>query len=200
VILIQLLEDVKNTEIYAIYEKGTLFELWYEFYYGGTLKFECDIVMENEVMSGFNMRNINGNYLKVRGVHTVGVVDEKLVFGDSNAYNAFYSAKVNLFQKFLCPTYKSNYSPQVQKILHTNRKGGLIGSFEDDPFDEEIKYIEFDFKKYYTSIFAEMKFLPVVNSFDNFINYSAEMEIEDYSLYFVEKTDDLIDYPFKQFD
>ena len=53
--------------------------------------------MENEVMSGFNMRNINGNNLKVRGVCSVGVVNEELCFGDSNAYNAFYSAKVNFF-------------------------------------------------------------------------------------------------------
>ncbi len=70
-------------------------------------EFECHIVMENEVMSSFNMRHINGTYLKVRGVHTVVVVGENLYFGDSNAYKVFYSAKVNMFQKFIC-----HYSPQ----------------------------------------------------------------------------------------
>ena len=45
-----------------------------------------------------------------------------------------------------------------------------------------------------------MKYFPVVNSFDNFIDYSENMGIEDYSMYLVEKVDDSIDYPFKRFD
>jgi hypothetical protein len=48
--------DLSKSPVINILEstKNTLFELWYEFYNAGDLKFEYDIVMENEVMSGFN--------------------------------------------------------------------------------------------------------------------------------------------------
>ncbi len=47
--------DLSKSPVINILEsaKNTLFELWYEFY-NADLKFEYDIVMENEVMSDFN--------------------------------------------------------------------------------------------------------------------------------------------------
>ncbi len=85
-------------------------------------------------------------------------------------------------------------------MLYSNIKGGLVGSFIANSMDETLQCYEIDFIKFYTSIFVGLKYLPVVHSFDNFIAYSKDMKVEDYSLYYVEKKNDKLNYPLNRFE
>jgi hypothetical protein len=128
---------------------------------------------------GFDLLNINGRNIFVRGIQEVGVIEDSY-FGDEKKYNCYSNARQEMFSKFLCPVYKSNYSTQVQQMLYSNIKGGIIGSFLSKLDVEDLQCYEIDYIKFYTSIFAEMEFLPVVNSFDNFVDYCDDMPLENY--------------------
>ena len=59
--------------------------------------------------------------------------------------------------------------------------------------------IELDFNKFYTSILQDADMFPLVNSFDEFIDYNGE-PIDDLNVYYVEKTVENNEYPFYQFN
>ncbi len=44
-----------------------------------------------------------------------------------------------------------------------------------------------------------MEYIPIVNAFDNFVQYENEV-IEDYCLYYIEKVNNEIAYPLNRFD
>jgi len=189
----------KQPEIHAIYEEGCILNLWHKLYRDKRVKFECSLRMKDRNIIGFDILNINGRNIFVRGTQEVGVIED-IYFGDEKKYNSYRNLRQEMFSKFLCSTYKSNYSEQVRKMLHSHIKGGIIGSFISYPTAEELQCHEIDHIKFYTSIFAEMEFLPVVNSFDNFVDFSEGMSIENYTLYFVEKLDDSLEYPLNRFE
>ena len=81
-------------------------------------------------------------------------------------------------------------------MLNQYGKGAIIGSF--DTYDKDTATIHLDFNRYYTSILKNIKKIPVVNSFDNFVDYKGE-ELEDFNIYFVQKTNSNICYPHNMF-
>ena len=58
--------------------------------------------------------------------------------------------------------------------------------------------IQLDFNKYYTSILNDLNDFPIVNAFDNFVDYDNG-EINDYYLYQVEKLNDDYKYPINKY-
>ena len=66
-----------------------------------------------------------------------------------------------------------------------------------DTFADEI--IEIDYNKFYTSILQDTDVFPLVNSFDEFIDYNGEA-LDDLNIYYVEKTVENNEYPFYQFN
>jgi hypothetical protein len=55
------------------------------------------------------------------------------------------------------------------------------------------KFIAKDINKIYISNLINIKFILVFNQFDTFVEYNQE-KITDYSIYFVEKVEDIIKY------
>ncbi len=186
-------------DIDVIFENDSIFNLWSQFYCDDNIKFECKLFMNNQDVTGFQMLNINGKSINVTNIRLEGVINE-MNFGNVEVYKQFNKAKDEIFSKFININYKSSYSEQVRKMLYSNIKGGIKGAFGsifDEPFEGECYNI--DFKKCYTSVFMDMYYLPVVNSFDNFLPYSGG-ELEAYTLYYVEKLNDELVYPMKRFD
>jgi len=81
-------------------------------------------------------------------------------------------------------------------MLDAYKSGPIIGSFiHESPLNGKV--IQLDFNKYYTSILKDLKYIPVVNSFDNFEDYNGEI-INDNNLYFCEKLNDDYNYPLQK--
>ncbi len=198
--LVRLIDNNAITgDIDVIFENDTIFNLWSEFYCDENIKFECKLFMDNQEVTGFQMLNINGKNINVSNVRLEGVINE-MNFGNVEAYKHFNHAKDEIFSKFINVNYKSNYSEQVRTMLYSNIKGGIkgaLGTIFDEPFKGECYNV--DFKKCYTSVFMNMYYLPVVNSFDNFVPFSGGA-LDAYTLYYVEKLDDELSYPLKRFD
>jgi len=185
-------------------------DLWFKL--RSTYKYEAQVRMKNSMLNFDNitLRNINDknifiNHYTEEGVHGHKQFDEK-------TFHNYMIKKENVSSKLLNKNYISTYSEQVKMMMKEYGGNILVGSFEsmyDDLEHEEIfnekkgvmevhmkhkDVIEVDYNKYYTSILRDMEYIPIVNSFDQFVPYKNE-PISDYCLYYVEKKDYTIKYP-----
>jgi hypothetical protein len=192
-----LLKIINNKKlegtIHLIYQKSC-FDLWVDLLV--KLKFEATIKMRDRQLdfSGLILKNINNKTIIISTYTEDGVVVDK-EFDNTKMFHNYIDKKNKVLSKLLNKNYISQYSSQVQELLKSCGIGGLIGSFS---YTDNTECIEIDYNKYYTSILRDIKKIPVVNSFDNFKDYDNHT-IQDYSLYYVEKKDNKINYPINHY-
>ena len=192
-----LLKIINNKKlegtIHLIYQKSC-FDLWVDLLV--KLKFEATIKMRDRQLdfSGLILKNINNKTIIINTYIEDGVVVDK-EFDNTKMFHNYIDKKNKVLSRLLNKNYISQYSSQVQELLKSCGIGGLIGSFS---YTDNTDCIEIDYNKYYTSILRDIKKIPVVNSFDNFKDYDNHT-IQDYSLYYVEKKDNTINYPINHY-
>jgi len=193
--LVKIIENKNITgTIHLIYEKSCL-DLWVDLL--KKLKYEASIKMKGREINftGLSLKNINDKNIIIKSYSEKGMKVNK-EFGDSKMFHTYIEKQNNFCNKLLNKNYISKYSPQVQSLLKDCGIGGLMGNFED--IYEKTDVIEIDYNKSYTSLLRGIEKIPVINSFDNFINYDGH-EIKDYSLYYVEKKNCDVAYPINHF-
>lgn len=115
-------------------------------------------------------------------------------YGFTEKYvNKVLTLMSDLKAKFMRKEYLSFYNMESLELLKTYKPTPLRCSFNVKGVK---KYIEFDQKKYYSSIVAYyLKFIPVMNQFDCPLKYDGH-KIRDYWMYFVKKIDEsIISFP-----
>ena len=193
--LVKIIENKKITGTIHLIYQNSCFDLWFDLL--KKMKYEASIKMRDRKIdfSGLSLKNINDKNIIIKSYSEKGMQVNK-EFGDSKMFHTYIEKQNNFCNKLLNKNYISKYSPQVQSLLKDCGIGGLMGYFED--IYEKTDVIEIDYNKFYTSLLRDIENIPVINSFDNFINYDGH-EIKDYSLYYVEKKNCDIAYPINHF-
>ena len=156
------------------------------------MKYEANILMKDGKLDFTNLRlmNINEKNIIINTYQEKGVYYLNSELQDNKKFKNYILKKNNAIDHLLNKNYISYYSEQVDEMLKKYKKPPLHGAF--DYFEETIQCSSLDFNKFYTSILKSLEYLPVINRFDNFVDYKNEI-IEDYNLYFVFNED--LDYP-----
>ena len=184
-------------DVVLIYNGVCCKDLWIQVY--EELKYEPEILMKDNKISFSNMRlqNINGKNIFIEVYQEEGVTfanDE--IMKNEAIFKNYLNKKGNASDVLISKQYLSHYNYEVESMLKEYSIGPLVGSF--DMYGNDLPVIENDFNKYYTSIYNDLEYLPVVNAFDKFVNYDNH-EIEKYTLYYVGKTNGLYEYPINDF-
>ena len=182
-------DDIKG-DIHLVYQESCL-SLWVDLL--TKMKYEASIKMKDGKINfdSISLKNINDKNITISKYSEKGVTFDK-TFDNNEMFHNYLDKKNQITSKLLNKNYISSYNEQVQGMLKTYYGNALIGSFEN--IYEEFEALEIDYNKYYTSILQSIEKIPVINEFDSFEDYKGE-EIKDYNLYFVQKKDDLIEYP-----
>jgi len=113
----------------------------------------------------------------------------------------------NIKKELLKTQNASFFSPQVMNVFQEFKKGGLNGCFDYNETDECLFFDEddcrivspncgsSDFNRFYLSVLLSMKKIPIFDCDCYFEDYHGE-PLEDLSLYAIEKTLDVFQYPF----
>jgi len=194
------------------YNGGDCFDLYYELIDKGI---KCNIMMKDNKVC---LEKLHINSLKDRDVW-ITTLQEKAVtlnkdFENSNQLTHYTKLKNTVINNLLSKSYLSSYSDNVLRMLNMNKIPPLKGSFwlkktetfvsgdiviEDVVYDVPNEIIELDYNKFYTSILQDTDMFPLVNSFDEFIDYNGE-PLNELNVYYVEKTVENNEYPFYQFN
>jgi len=198
VLLIYTFEDLqkviydknKTGNIRLIYQDESCKDLWIKLY--SEMKYEANILMKDGKLDFTNLRlmNINEKNIMIDTYQEKDVYYLNSELQDNKKFKNYILKKNNAIDHLLNKNYISYYSEQVDEMLKKYKKPPLHGAF--DYFEETIQCSMLDFNKFYTSILNSLEYLPVINRFDNFVDYKNEI-IEDYNLYFVLNED--LDYP-----
>jgi len=205
--LIYNYEDLKNIiydktiegTIKLYYNKESCLDLWLELY--KDLKYEGSILIRDGKLSitNLNLKNINNKNILVETYQETGILkNNPEIFLTDKIFKNYNDKKNKALDNLLNKNYISYYNEQVQKILKTYFISPLVGTM-NIPYlnqDETIEIIGLDKNKFYTSILQSFKYLPTISIFDKFVDYNNE-PLEDYNLYFVEKTNGKYEYPFQ---
>ena len=187
--------ETEEKDLHILYNHPSCYDLFYKFYKKGI---KANILMTDGVICFKYLRldnynEIDGLNIIVSTLQEEGVYNHK-EFDSEEIFRHYTSVKNNVTNNLLTINYKSVYNPNVRTMLDSYYKRPLKGKFGNIVIPL-VKGIEMDFNKYYTSILMNIKHIPVVNSFDEFIEYNDE-PIEDYNFYFVQKLDDKQIYPY----
>jgi hypothetical protein len=188
-------ENIKGDVDLFYLKEESCFSLWKSLYLD--MKFEASFKMFKDKLDFGMLRlsNINRKNIQIYTYNEEAVYNHNDFDNNEKTFTNYMIKKQFVHDQLLTINYKSTYSPQVQNMLKAYGKGAIIGSFDDY---DEVDTIHLDYNKYYTSILKDIKKMPIVNSFDNFIDYNNQ-ELEDYNLYFVEKLNSKICYPLNKF-
>jgi hypothetical protein len=164
------------------------------------------------------LEKLHINSLKDRDVWITTIQEEGVTksedFDNSEQLIHYTKLKNTVINNLLSKSYLSSYSDNVLEMLNMNKIPPLKGSFwlkktetfvcgdiviEDIVYDVPNEIIEIDYNKFYTSILQDTDVFPLVNSFDEFIDYNGEA-LDDLNIYYVEKTVENNEYPFYQFN
>jgi len=209
--LLQVIEsDSEGKNIQCLYEEDSLVTLWNQLYLNN---YEATPYFKNSEMVQFFISNIGDKRITVFSYKQLGVsLDIK--FMDIQTFIHYQNKKRLVFQNLLSRNYLSNYSDSAKKMFQNNVKGGIIGTLKTPnklktvikeiygmkvECTEDSEFYQLDMNRYYCSILKDLEYIPIINSFDNFINYDGS-PIEDYNLYYVKKTDNEITYLSKRYE
>jgi len=188
-------KDIKYFKtINLFYDKGNCFDLYCDLFKNNI---EADVFIKNGNISFdmLKMNNIhNGQNITVYTHEDDGVTLHK-EFGNNEIYEHYIRKRNWALNNLLNKDFISHYSENVKQMLDAYKSGPIIGSFVDE---YEGPVIQLDFNKYYTSILNNLTDFPIVNSFDNFVDYDNG-EIDDYYLYQVEKLNNDYKYPVNKY-
>lgn len=191
--LMETCED-ENETIKVLYNRTSCFDLWFNAYKD---KIEMTPLMTNgEVCFKFlKFQNYKKKNYNIYTLEEDSVFAHK-TFDKVEVFNNYENKKGNALNNLLTINYLSQYNENVNTMLTEYMKAPLKGKFiKNLPTDE---CIHIDFNKYYTSILNQIDKVPVINTFDDFIDYSNQT-IENYNLYYVEKLNNDGTYPFHKF-
>lgn len=95
------------------------------------------------------------------------------------------------------PAWRSEYNELTYRLLSENKPRAIRGSFSYNK--KVVGYTKYDFSLYYTNILCEAEWLLRINGFDTLERYDGG-DVDDYSLYYVEKIDgDRNTYPYRKY-
>jgi hypothetical protein len=193
--IVKILNDETITGVkYVVFNGGDMYHIYKQFLECG-IKPHANICGNRVSFDSMTLMNINKKTLRISNMVEKSVT-ECNTFKSQESFNAYQSRKNWLSNNLINPKYLSNYSEDVKAMLGKYVRGGIIGGFQE----YSGNCIQLDFNKYYTSLLMKIKFAPVENSFDHFVDCVAGEKLEDTSLYFVEKlTDDYL-YPPSKFN
>jgi hypothetical protein len=206
-----LKEESDSKVIHCLYEDDHLFKIWNELYL--EYKYEPTPVFKDSEMVKFYIENIGDKKITCFSYRQVGV-SQNIVFDSVNNFMSYEKKKAITTTQLLNKNYLSTYSESAKNLFMNNVKGGIIGAFmynnEEGEYKKDsngmmifekknTKFYKFDINKFYTSFLKDLEYIPVINSFDDFIVYDNH-EIEDYNLYYVCKTDNEINYLSKRYE
>jgi hypothetical protein len=204
-------EESENKIIHCLYEDNELYNLWNELYID--YKYEATPYFSESNMTKFYIENIGDKKITVFSYKQRGVIQD-IHFISVDNFISYEKKKALTTSQLLNKNYLSTYSESAQKLFMNIVKGGIISNFlynsEEGTYikdsngmmiyeKKETKFLKMDINKCYTSILKDLEYIPIVNSFDEFIVYDNH-EIEDYTLYYVCKTDDEINYLSKRYE
>ena len=93
--------------------------------------------------------------------------------------------------------WRSEYNELTYRLLSENKPRAVRGSFSYKK--KVVGYTKYDFSLYYTNILCETEWLLRINGFDTLEKYDGG-DVDDYSLYYVEKIDgDRNTYPYHKY-
>ena len=204
-------EETENKIIHCLYEDNELYTLWNQLYI--EYKYEATPYFSESNMTKFYIENIGDKKITVFSYKQVGVIQD-IQFESVDNFISYEKKKALTTTQLLNKNYLSCYSESAKNLFMNNVKGGIIGNFiynsEEGEYKKDSngmmifekkdkKFYQFDINKFYTSILKDLEYIPIVNSFDEFIVYDNH-KIEDCTLYYVCKTDDEINYLSKRFE
>ena len=189
-------ENIKETiDIHILYNKPSCFDLWLELYKKGiqakVLMTNNQICFKHMRLDGINNKNLIISILEEEGVYS------HTEFEDEEIFKHYTSKKIFVSNNLLTNNYKSEYNQATKIMIDNYMKIAIKGRFNDTSY-EIVRGIKLDFNKFYTSILMNMKKIPVINGFDEFIPYNGS-ELKEYNLYFVEKLDIKQTYPLNKY-
>ena len=191
-LIVEQLKDDKN-DLYFLYNKYSLVDLYIELFNHGIKAnafMQSSELRFNQLRIKTNKKNIILYCLEEEGVSS------SVSFDNIEAFKSYQEYKNFALNHLLSKVYISKYSYNFTLMINRYMKSALIGTFTDIPND--INFIQLDFNRYYTSILNAVKYIPKINSFDEFVDYNNE-DIEDHNLYYVEKLNNNLKYPFHKF-
>jgi len=203
--IIKSFEDLKaiiedktiKGDIKLIYNGLCCKDLWIRTY--NELKYEPEILMKDGKVdfSHLQLKNINDQNITIEIYNEKGVnFSNDEIFNDDNIFKNYINKKNNACDALISRKYLSHYNYQVGQMLKDYAIVPMVGSF--DLHGKDIQCIDNDYNKYYTSIYNNLEYLPVINSFDRFCNYDGH-KLEKYTLYYVAKTNKEYEYPINDF-
>lgn len=187
--IIKVITEGEDDYIEVIYNQD-LMVLWREI--RDNIDFEMEIHFVGNTISSLKYEDLKKTIL-IKDVYSMDA--GQLFFDNETEYVNFVNSKNTFSTKLLNKNYLSRYSENVNQVFHTYTRGGVIGGFDTSVDDYNL--LALDYNKYYTKQLMNMPYIPVINSFDNFVEYKGE-DIEEMNLYIYEKLDDELTYPLQR--
>ena len=176
----------EENKFYDVIYNGNVNDLYYkllEIYNIKATILNCRTI----IITSFRIDNIRVDELKdVNKNKLLAHSDTEL-----SLYNAYLQKCKN---SIINENNKSNYNENVLDIIEKYKPSTLKGSLDNENvelFKEHLKQnaqelYSLDYSKCHCSILMQMEYIPVINLFDDFVDYDPEEEIKPYSLYLIE--------------
>jgi hypothetical protein len=193
--------DINKKKITCILgEKGSLLEslLYSDLFSGFTIKVICneplEVVANSLIHHNFRPNSVVGKLGIITNLEVSCLRDRTLLFQSIeqgqihfdtvDEYETFMEVKAQFSSKVRCHKYQSSYNPTVRLVLD-NIRGGFIGSNVKCESTTQFDTWNIDFNKEYPSVLKSLPFIPIINSFDHFVENDSDL-ICDHWLYIIQ--------------
>ena len=188
-------DDSRKGDIRLFYDECSCEHLYFGLYEKGIECFSQIVTAGKLDFRNLRLNNVNEKNITVFTYNQEGVTSHHK-FNTQERLEHYLQKKNRLETEVFTTTHISKYSQNVLKMLNSYKSGPLVGAFQK--IEEETTTIEFDFKKYYTSILDKFQMFMAVNQFDEFVEYQGQ-PINEYNFYLVKKLVEDFHYPINEY-